>query len=363
MESEESVLVKRFEYAGYVNRMALRCGTIAGGLVGLTILIANWNRHLVPMFADARSFGIITFLMMVPIVFVVAGVTFYLGVKGHNDRLDDEFTRWWKFPIFFIALAYTILVTGILVVGALLMEHAFQYLELAMMQGVAIGAGISGTLTYFVVQQVMHIKTSKLLQLVLILVSVGIYLTMISIDDPMWWQVTFSYLGSYKSSANYIFNFTLVFGALLLLVWLRYVMRDFMVLVRNGIAIEKAGWWVRFLLAWISVAFGFVGFFPTWGTPFQNMMHNWSAYTMGAMFGVLMLAIRWLVPGFPKDFLKMSLVLVGLLVATMLFAAVGYFNTVGMEFICGMLGFVWLSLFVNVTEQMARQLEPKGYLD
>ena len=65
------------------------------------------------------------------------------------------------------------------------------------------------------------------MQLIVIIVAGGVYLTATTVDDPLWWQVSFSYLGKMESNAKMLFNVTFIFTGILLLTWMGYFMSDF----------------------------------------------------------------------------------------------------------------------------------------
>jgi uncharacterized membrane protein len=56
-----------------------------------------------------------------------------------------------------------------------------------------------------------------------------------------------------------------------------------------------------------------------------------------------------------------SWLLVGAVIAALIAAALGYFNTVGLELILFTLGMVWLQFFVRNVQTHAIELEPDAY--
>jgi hypothetical membrane protein len=207
----------------------------------------------------------------------------------------------------------------------------------------------------------MKIDTSRLLTLVLIILASGVYIALTTIEDPLWWQVSFSYLGKLESNVNWIFNLTLIFSGILLLIWRNYLMSDFDILLRHGIAAPRWDLLFRYGLIWVGVAIMIVGIFKSQLTPFSSLMHNVAAYSLAGVFGVFMLASRWVVPGFPREFLATSGTVVIALVGTIIWAIIGGVNTVGLEMTVFVLGLMWLSAFANTTENLAREKEPESF--
>lgn len=347
--------------AQYAERIALRYALPIGIAVGLLVVLLNLDRNPVPMSGDYRAFGTLLLIAIMPITLVVAGVAFVLGVRAWNERVAADRERTWRLAVVPVALAYALLIGLVTALGLQFVEFSFRDLTLDKFQGAFLVGAVASGLTLWVIQQVMQITTAKLLQLVFVIIGAGVYLTSATIDDPLWWQVSFSYLGTMKSSARTIFNITLIFTGVLLLVWLPFFMSDFRILVRHGVARKDAVRWMRIAFTALAIAIAFVGFFKSGLTPFSSLMHNWAAYSLAGIFAVLMLGLRWLVPGFSDEVFATSWTLMGGLVATLVLAAVGYFNTVGLEIICFVLGLLWLNVFVRSTSTLAEELEPEAF--
>ena len=345
----------------YAARIAVRMALPVGLLVALLVIVLNMGRSPIPMMEDMRSFGIIGFLSMLPITLIVSAVAFVLGAMAWNERVDLDRQRRWGAPVLPIAIAYTLVVGFTIVALLTLAEAAFQYLQLITMQSATLTGAVAAAFTFWVANSVMRIRTGNLLQFIVIIVAGGVYLTATTVDDPLWWQVSFSYLGKMESNAKLLFNGTFIFTGILLLTWMGYFMSDFNILVRQDVASKKYVRWVRYGFAWLAIAIMLVGIFKSNYTPFSSLMHNVSAYSLALVFGLFMLGGRWTVPGFPREFFAASWTLVALLVAVLVSAGLGRMNTVGLEITGFAIGMTWLALFVDNTESSAQKLEPAEF--
>jgi hypothetical protein len=204
-------------------------------------------------------------------------------------------------------------------------------------------------------------RSGKLLELAIIILAGGIYLTATQVDNPEWWRISFSFLGSLRSNANLIFNVTLVFGGLLIATWMPYFLTDLHVLIRGGVAHKRALTWLRIGLWWLAIGIALVGIFKTQAGAFSSLVHNLAAYSLAGVFGVLMLGLKWLIPGASREVRTLTWILLAALAATLFGAAVGYFNTVGLEVIAFSLGIMWLQALTRNVAGSAEQLEPAGY--
>lgn len=360
LPSGETTL-RRYSISQMAEQTALRYATSAALLLGIIVVGANLQRNPVPMFEDWRGFGSLFFFWNVPVTLVVAAITYRAGIKAWNAQAPATHQRKWGASIIPVALAYTLVVTAMTVIGLQFAEAAFRNLALARLTaGVLVGL-VGGALIFWLVRQVMQMSTSKLLTATVLIIGGGVYLTAATIDNPLWWQVSFSYLGTMKSSSRAIFNLTLIFGGVLFLVWLPYFMTDLEVLIAQGQAPERSRHWLRLALLALGTGIALVGFFKSGLTPFSSLMHNIAAYSLAGIFAALMLFVRRLVPSISREVRVTSWVLVGTLVGTLGLAAVGYFNTVGLEVIAFALGITWLQMFTNAVHSEALHLAPDAY--
>ena len=306
-------------FAQYISRISMRLALPTGGIVALLVILLNTDRSAVPLSDDLRSF--------VPVAF-----------------------------------AYMLVTAGLLVIGITLIERAFRELQLSLVQGTLLAVLGSTAFTFWVVGDAMRLDTRKLLTLVVVILASGVYLTLIAIDDPQWWRVSFSYLGKLESNVNWLFNATLIFTGILLLIWYSYFMSDYRILLRHGIADARWAMVIRVGLLWIGVGVMIVGLFKSQLTPFSSLMHNTAAYSMAGVFLLFMLGARWIAPGFPAEFHTLSVTVVAVLIGTIAWAISGGVNTVGMEMTVFVLGLMWLSQFARNTENLAIEQEPEAFV-
>ena len=349
-------------FAQYSSRMSMRLALPTGALIALLVIGLNTDRGLVPLSDDLRSFGTLAFFAMLPLSAITAGWAYILGIRGWNDRVAAERQRSWYFGFLPVALAYMLVTAGLLVIGITLIERAFRELQLSLIQGTLLASIGSTAFTFWVVGDAMRLDTRRLLTLVVVILGSGVYLTLFAIDDPQWWRVSFSYLGKLESNVNWLFNATLIFTGILLLIWYSYFMSDYGILLRHGIADARWAMVIRVGLLWIGVGVMIVGLFKSQLTPFSSLMHNTAAYSMAGVFLLFMLGARWIAPGFPAEFHTLSLTVVAVLIGTIAWAISGGVNTVGMEMTVFVLGLMWLSQFARNTENLAIEQEPEAFV-
>lgn len=343
------------------DRIALRAAWMTGIFVALVVFLFNLGRNPIPMLEDARSFGALALFAMIPATFVSTGITFVLGVKAWNERTKAERHRTWKLQVVPVSLAYALLIG---LVGAIILqlaEQSFFGLALAQFQAVFVVAFASAPLTYWTVGEVSRMNTNRLLRLAIVIVAAGVFLAISRADDPLWWQISFSSVGTHGTITSMIFNTSLIFGGVLLLVWVPYFKSDFVILVEHGLSTpEMAKWLYRGLYA-LGVSIMLVGIFENQVSDFRDLIHNTAAPMMGVIVAILGFGLGKFAPGLPEDVHRTSYFLSGLLVLGVIFVAIGYFNTAGITLYGAAIAFTWLSVLATTVEHSAQELDPGAY--
>jgi len=294
-------------FAQYNNRISTRLAVLAGLIIGLLVILLNTDRTLIPLSDDLRSFGVIAFLALLPLTAIMAGLGFVLGVRGWNHRVGAARQRGWFIAFLPIALAYMVVTGGMVFVLLTLLEHAFRQLQLSPIQSALLAGSGAAALTYWVVGNAMQIDTQRLLKLAVTILTGGVYLALVTIDAPLWWRVSFSYLGRLDSNVNFIFNTTLILAGALLLVWHTYLMKDYRFLLRHGLADPRWALLPRYGLLWVGIAVMIVGLFKSQLPPLAH-----SCTIRRPIRWLVSLASLWAPPGglslaFPANFMRCRL--------------------------------------------------------
>ena len=256
----------------------------------------------------------------------MTAITFVMGVNAWNARVPVSAQHGWKIAVVPIAIAYTVL-TGIIAVVILqLAEPAFPFLALDRFQAAFAVGLLSAALIFWLTTQAMQVTSGHLLQIAIVVAAAGVYLAASTSDDPLWWTVSFSSIGTHRTFTSWIFNSTLVFAGLMILVWLPYFMSDLRVLVRHGLTDANKAKWMRNGLIALGIAVGLVGVFENGVSQLTDNIHNLSAPMMGVFVIILAFGLRRLIPGFPNEVYATSYFLAGALVLGVIFVMIGYFQ-------------------------------------
>jgi hypothetical protein len=168
-------------------------------------------------------------------------------------------------------------------------------------------------------------------------------------------------LGALKSNTNIIFNATMIFAGILFLVWLPYLMSDLKILARHDLLPPMGERLLRLGFLLLSFCIMLVGIFIYGATPLTSFIHNAAAYSLATVLLLMMVGIYWLAPCLTREVFATSWILVAVIMVAVVAGAFGYFNTVGIELISGVLGMTWLQFFVRNVGTRVAEVESEAF--
>lgn len=340
---------------GYADRMALRfAGPIALGASVLAWML-NWGRNPIPFVGDLRGFGVLIFFFGIVIAFGVAAVAFVMGVRFRNRLVEADLRRSWGLPVIPLALAYAI-VTMILVALVLqFIDAAFRDLALQPFYAALVVSLLCGAVAYYVANRAMQISVRSLLNVFVIILFAGVTFSAVNVNDPRWWEESFSFLGTAQSNARSVFNATLMMAGILFIILQQFFMDDFIELRNNGMISQRITRWIRGSLIALGLLMAMVGLVPFGNGGAWDTIHSVSAYGLAGILLVYMVLVRRAFPYFSPEFYAMTWFMVAVMVGAVVLHLFGSINVVGVELISFAVGGTWFMLFVKNVEMLAKQ--------
>lgn len=340
---------------GYADRMALRfAGPIALGASVLAWML-NWGRNPIPFVGDLRGFGVLIFFFGIVIAFGVAAVAFVMGVRFRNRLVEADLRRSWGLPVIPLALAYAI-VTMILVALVLqFIDAAFRDLALQPFYAALVVSLLCGAVAYYVANRAMQISVRSLLNVFVIILFAGVTFSAVNVNDPRWWEESFSFLGTAQSNARSVFNATLMMAGILFMILQQFFMDDFIELRNNGMISQRITRWIRGSLIALGLLMAMVGLVPFGNGGAWDTIHSVSAYGLAGILLVYMVLVRRAFPYFSPEFYAMTWFMVAVMVGVVVLHLFGSINVVGVELISFAVGGTWFMLFVKNVEMLAKQ--------
>lgn len=319
---------------------------VVSGLVGFLIGLATFWGNTVSIFARGVSIGYV--------VSIVGGFTalsvYLLALQRPKRKATQRWPKKFNQMVgdWSIALVHGLLTLLVAAVGFYIISQAFigalldQWASSAI---VALSIGLVGYVVYLSARSMSSMRVAIILAMFLVS---GTFVSMLTAQDPQWWNVHFSSLGASGGVSGYAFNGTLIIAGLAVVGLAKHITDDFARLQdeKRVVTNTKVTTLIAALIG-IGLALALVGIFEYDTFP---LIHNSAAGGMAVCFIGIIAALRWLAPDFPKAFFVASYGLfLALIVSAWLYIPVGYFNLTVFELIAAAVIFTWLILFVRHT--------------
>ena len=308
---------------------------VASGAVGLAVF---WGAPA--EIAGPDSVGQFTALAS---VVVAVGVYVFARVLARRQATEPEGSRIRWFDVVALALAHGIIALLGWLALADLFERSFVGAELYPLAAAALTASALAVTAYAVFLSALAVGALHLSLILVVFLVCGVFASMLTASDPLWWQLNLSTLGISDDLSARAFNITLVIAGVIVTTIAHVAV--------EGLPAERAGEVrsrrvIRVALSLIGVLLACVGLFPV--DEFLTA-HNVSASGMLVVFVVLVVDIRRLVPGLPQPFLVLGYVFLGVIAVIAVFFLTGYYTLTATELVAFLLVFAWLIVFLRIT--------------
>jgi hypothetical membrane protein len=268
--------------------------------------------------------------------------------KHYNPALDFRGLRK-LFSVVTLSLAFTIVVAILIGVGTFVFNLAFKDLTLDQYSSAAIIGLVTGITAYSIISTATKLVTRDIVNAFTAFMLVGVFASMITSQNPYWWEQNFSSLGTSSSFSSLAFNYTLILSGFLMICMSQHLFADLQAITGHRRGQINANV-IRALFVFIAICLAGVGLFPYSQHP---ALHNLSAYSMVLGFATLIIGLRWLIPTIGNAFLNLSYTILATIgAAYFLFTYLHYFNLTAFELTAFSITFVWLVLFLRTVGVM-----------
>ncbi len=253
-----------------------------------------------------------------------------------------------------VALAYAVIALLGWSAIANVVSESFQgavvySLSAALLAGVAVAVT-----SYTVFLSAVHLTPLSLSLLLVLFLVEGIFTSMLTASDPLWWQVNMSMLGVTGDVSARAFNITLIIGGVVVTTIAHYATSA----IPAGTDQEQRGRRrVRSGLALIGVLLAWVGILPV--DEFL-VLHTLAASGMAVTYIALVAGLRWLIPAMPRTFLVLGYVFVAVILVLAVFFFTGYYTLTAVELVAFVLIFSWLLVLIRNTDAMHTSAQAKA---
>ena len=342
--------------AGYASRMALRFGGPVALVTWLLAWAVNGARNPVPFTGDPLSFGALTFFFGILSAFLVGAAAFIVGIRYRNRLAPAHLHKSWLWPFLPLAVTHALVVGLFLGLGIQFVDQAFKGLALPPVYSHLVVGIACGLVAYMVANRSLQMHVQRVAGLFVTVLVAGVAVSILTVNRPLWWEHSFSFLGMQGSSARIVFNFTLIMSGILLIVLQQFFLDDFVELRERHMISPRTVRWMRVSLVALGVVMALIGLIPFGQGGLRDQIHDLSAYSVAGILLLYMLSVRKLVPYFSPEFYTMTWGMAALLVLVVTLHLVGSINTVGVELLSFVLGGAWFLLFIKNVDLLAEHL-------
>ena len=291
---------------------------------------------------------------------IITSIGFLVGyLRGIKAQQPDQRLQLSRPKFIFDSLTLTIAYTIIMVVLSALAVYVFSLAFKGLVlppASAALVVGVFSTVTlYVIISTSVHLQSRDIVNALTLFIAGGVLISMITAQNPLWWEINFSSLGTSSSLSSATFNVTLILSGLLLLSLTDYLLNDLGIIVsgQKQTALTRTAL-IKGLFIFISLSLAGVGLFP-WNR--YPLLHNACAYLLVVGFTIIIVGLRWLIPDISKSFLANSYtILTILLTCFVLWQPLHYFSQTAFELIAFSLTFIWLVLFLRTITLMRDQI-------
>ncbi len=225
-----------------------------------------------------------------------------------------------------------------------LFQRAFVGAVLYPLAG-AIIVGTTGAISVYIAYlSAITMNAYRLAGLLAVFLVTGVLTSMLTAEDPQWWQEHLSALGASSDVSGVAFNVTLIVAGVVVTTLAGYATKTLKTTEDTAPARRR----VRLLeggIVLIGVLLACVGLLPV---DELFVLHTIAASGMMVVFGTLVVRIRSLVPAIPAAFTSLGwLFLAVISFAVLMYFPFAYYNLTAVELIASSLVFAWLIVLIR----------------
>lgn len=276
---------------------------------------------------------------------VLGGIAFaaaYVRVARLSEYWRARSIVWRIWDTAGLTLAAAAISVMAVIAGYSTFQRAFQGLVVGRISATLLLAATVGVCCYTLTVIGHQMSSSRVAVLLGSFLAAGVFASMLTADNPGWWQSNFSALGISTSSSASAFNFTVVIAGIVLTTLADYLSAD---LGRWPSIGRRTVLAVRIALTVIGVTLIGLGVIPV---NLSRLVHDIFAVTAIVGFGLLILAAPVLLRTLPSTFIVTTWVFGGLMLVIVLLWRVGRaYNFTAVELLSVLIIFAWLALFAR----------------
>lgn len=280
---------------------------------------------------------------------IVAIVAFLLGCALRRSQVrresadDDARPRLRWFDIAALSLAHAVIALLGWIGAASVVSRSFIGATAYSTSAALLGGVALAVTAYLAFLSAVNLTPMMLSLVLAVFLTVGVFASMLSATDPLWWQENLSALGMNDDISSLAFNLTLIIAGAMVTIIANYATAYLPHTTPRELRGRRR---VRVALVLIGVLLACVGIFPV--DDFL-IAHNMSATGMVIVYVTTVVSIRRLLPSMPRVFVLLGYIYVAFIVVLAVFFITGYYNLTAVELVVAVLIFSWIIVFLRNT--------------
>ncbi|GAA3063748.1 MULTISPECIES: hypothetical protein [Actinomycetes] len=326
---------------------------------------------------------------------VTAGLAFLLGYSLNARMANIWLGERPRIRQLLDTVSLLVVHSSIAVMGALglfrVFQEAFVGLTVDYIAGAVLLCIVGAVAAYFSFNSGARINAFSLSTLLGVFMASGVLVSMLFAENPFWWHVMFSELGTGQAGLTsfWTFNTTLVVSGAIITTLTAFITRDLETWAEHArrrhvrrlqherearravrgkvpltLPLRQAVSrhirsprirMVRIGMIGMGASLAGVGLVPV---NLHNEVHATFTALFGLFFLMLLIGMPYWLPGFPRTFYLLSIIAAGvLLFAGSLWWPIGYYNLTSLELIGAAILFSWLIVFIRNIAAVVAELQ------
>lgn len=250
-----------------------------------------------------------------------------------------------------LAFAHAALALLTILVSFWVIQRGFTDAVLYFVPAALFAAAIVAGTIYFVYLSAARMDMFRLSTLLAVFLVAGGLTSMLTAQDPHWWQENVSTLGIDDDFSSAAFNVTLVVTGIILTTLANYMTTELELTAVAAGRPTRGPRVVKWSLVLIGLFLACVGIFPT--DEFHTI-HNTVAIGMALIYVYLVIAVRSLIPSLPRTFLALGYLFIAVIGVAAVLYGIGYYNLTAVELIAAVLIFTWVIVLIRNTAAVSQ---------
>lgn len=359
LPSEQHALWDTLTHAERIETVSVRFAILAAAIAASVTFLMTFGMRDVWVVGEDNLLSRLILFAALAIAVSVTPYAYMSGAIWRNSKLPANRQTKWRNRIVPVTVGALFTNFLLVLVAMVLIDRAFPNLAMSRWAAMITMGFAAAAITYLTGHFYYHLRAPAMLMVSLASLFGTLLFAGAMHENAQWFVESFSHLGATDTNMRYLFNVGIIATGILIVVWQQFLMDDLSVLEEKGLVTTQALRYIRHALILTAILLSLVGATP-WGINTTiNVLHMLVAGGSGAVAGVLVLTIWWLLPWFPRWFYYAGWLMVAVTAVVVALKLADYVWLTGMQFAGFTVMACWLTLFQRSCENLLQRVDPE----